>query len=173
MNNTKNPERTLTLLRHAKSSWKIPMLTDIERPLNKRGRRDADAMATRIVEHGATFTTVFASPARRSRETLTRMLLALPAQDASITFDQAFYTFERDVLIAALKTLDDNLHDVTIVGHNPALEEAICWLTGETLDSFPTAACAQLTLAVPRWEKLHPGCAELMWLLIPEKPEAL
>ncbi len=40
-------EHTLTLLRHAKSSWQDPSLTDMERPLNKRGRRDATAMAVR------------------------------------------------------------------------------------------------------------------------------
>jgi phosphohistidine phosphatase len=165
----KHPARTLTLLRHAKSSWKNPSLTDIERPLNKRGRREADAMAQRLVDHGATFTTVFASPARRCRETLARMLLALPAQDATLTIDQAFYTFERDGLLSALKNLDDGLQDVMVVGHNPAMEETIRWLTGEPLDSFPTAACAQLTFALPRWTKLHEGCAELMWLLTPEK----
>jgi len=173
MSKIKNPVRTLTLLRHAKSSWKNPALTDIERPLHKRGRRDADAMAMRIVEHGATLTTVFASPARRCRETLARMLVALPAQDVSITFDQAFYTFERDALIAALKNLDDDIQDVSIVGHNPALEDTITWLTGESLTNFPTTACAQLTLTLPRWRKLHKGCAELMWLLTPEKPNTL
>jgi phosphohistidine phosphatase len=164
----KHPVRTLTLLRHAKSSWKNPALTDMERPLNKRGRREADAMAQRVVEHGATFTTVFASPARRSRETLARMLLALPAQDAILTFDQAFYTFERDGLLNALKSLDDGLQDVMVVGHNPAIDETLRWLTGETFDGFPTAACAQLTFTLPRWTKLHEGCAELMWLLTPE-----
>lgn len=169
MSQKKTPLRTLTLLRHAKSSWKNPVLSDIERPLNKRGRRDADAMAQRMVEHGATFTTVFASPARRSRETLARMLLALPAQDATITFDQAFYTFERDGLISALKHLDDELQDVMVVGHSPAIDETIQWLCGEALTTFPTAACAQLTITLPHWKKLHEGCAELMWWLTPEK----
>jgi phosphohistidine phosphatase len=163
------PIRTLTLLRHAKSSWKNPALDDIERPLNKRGRRDADAMAQRLVEHGATFTAVFASPARRSRETLTRMLLALPAQDAIVTFDQVFYTFDSDMLIAALKKLDDDLQDVAIVGHNPALEDTIRWLTSDPVEKFPTAAGAQLTIALPHWKKLYAGCAKLMWLLTPEK----
>jgi len=169
MNKAKSPLRTLTLLRHAKSSWKDPALTDIERPLNKRGRRDARAMAHRIVEHGATLTTIFASPARRSRETLTRILLTLPAQDTSITVDQAFYTFECDALVNAIRSFDDNLQDVMIIGHNPALEEAITWMTGTTLSCFPTTACAQLTLTLSSWKKLQPGCADLMWLLTPEK----
>ncbi|HEY6130386.1 MAG TPA: histidine phosphatase family protein, partial [Halioglobus sp.] len=66
-------DRTLILLRHAKSAWKDTTLKDIERPLKKRGRRDAADMAPRLREYGATYTTIFASPARRSRETIARM----------------------------------------------------------------------------------------------------
>ncbi len=160
--------RTLTLLRHAKSSWKNQALADIERPLNNRGRRAADAMAARLVAHGVTFTHILASPARRSRETIMRMLLALPARNATITFDHAFYIFEAQGLIDALRRLDDNMLDVLIVGHNPALEDAINFLTGKRIQGFPTAACAQLAIALPNWATLHEACAELVWLLRPE-----
>jgi phosphohistidine phosphatase len=167
MNRTKPVTRTLTLLRHAKSSWKDQDLADIERPLSKRGRRDAEAMAPRIVGKGGSFNTVYASPARRSRDTLTCMLQALPAQDGRLVLDQRLYTFQRDALIDTLKQLDDGLLDVLVVGHNPALQEGIGWLTGEPLARFPTAACARLTLQLPHWSELHKGCAELDWLLTP------
>lgn len=159
--------RTLTLLRHAKSSWKDPDLADIERPLNKRGRRDAKAMAPRIAADGASFAAVYASPARRSRDTLMCMLQALPAQDARIVLDRRLYTFSHDALTDTLKQLDDGLRDVMVIGHNPALQDGIGWLIGETLERFPTAACARLTLNLPRWAALHEGCAELEWLLTP------
>ena len=160
--------RTLTLLRHAKSSWKDSALPDVDRPLNKRGRREADAMAARIVDFGGSFATVFASPARRTRETLARMLMQLPAQDAAIVFDSSLYTFERDSLLDALKTLDDSLQEVMVVGHNPAMQETIEWLTGARLDRFPTAACAQLSVPVAHWVALDAGCAELDWVLEPD-----
>ncbi len=138
-------EHTLTLLRHAKSSWQDPTLTDMERPLNKRGRRDAATMGLRLKEHGATFKTIFSSPARRTRETITSMLLTLPAQDTQLTFDQGFYTFERDELLQAIRQLDDKLTDVMIVGHNPAMHETLRWLTGVPIAKFPTCAAAQLS----------------------------
>jgi phosphohistidine phosphatase len=161
--------RTLTLLRHAKSSWQDPALTDIERPLNKRGRRDATAMALRVKERGATCTTIFSSPARRTRETITRMLLTLPAQDAQLTFDQAFYTFERDALLQAIRQLDSKLNDVMIVGHNPAMHDTLCWLSGEPIAAFPTCAAAQLTLDLPRWANIQKGCAQISWILLPQR----
>lgn len=162
-------ERRLTLLRHAKSSWKDPALADLDRPLTKRGRRDADAMASRMVAHGATFSVVLASPARRARETIGRMLVSLPAQDAQLSFDQRFYTFERDTLVDALRQTDDGLDDIMIVGHNPALHEILQWLTNETIADFPTCAAAQVVLTLPRWSKLKQGCGELMWVLAPTK----
>ncbi len=162
-------ERTLILLRHAKSSWQDPDLTDMERPLNKRGRRDADLMALRLKEHGATFKTIFASPARRTRETITRMLLSLPSQDTQLTFDQSFYTFERDGLLQTIRQLNDKLFDVMIVGHNPAMLETLCWLTGAPIDTFPTCAAAHLTLGQSRWTKIRKSSAQLRWVLLPER----
>lgn len=161
-------EYTLTLLRHAKSSWQDPTLTDMERPLNKRGRRDAAAMAVPLKEHGASFKTIFASPARRTRETITRMLLALPAQDAQLIFDQRFYNFERDQLLHAIRQLDDKHNDVMLVGHNPAMHETLRWLTGKVIDAFPTCAAAQLSLDLPSWSKIGKGSAQLRWVLLPK-----
>ncbi len=163
------PVRTLTLLRHAKSSWKDSSLADMDRPLNKRGRRDATGMVGRIVAQGGSFDTVFASPSRRTRETVLRMLLQLPAEEARLVFDSALYTFDGLTLINELKTLDDSLVNAMIVGHNPALQDAIGWLTGAVIDTFPTASCAQLTVPVTHWSDLKRGCAKLAWLLVPDK----
>lgn len=161
-------DRTLILLRHAKSCWKDPALTDMERPLNKRGRRDASAMAPRLKEYGATFDSIFASPARRCRETIARMLLALPAQDTQLTFDHRFYTFERKGLVQAIRELDNGIEEVLIVGHNPALHDTLCWLSGEALAEFSTCAAAQLHFNLPRWQKLQAGCGRMGWLLTPK-----
>jgi len=168
MGKKKTPVRTLTFLRHAKSSWKEAALADLDRPLNKRGRRDAVAMASRIAA-GSSLATIFASPSLRTRETVFRLLEQLPAQDRQLVFDHALYTFDSTALINALQTLDDNLLDAAIVGHNPALQETIGWLRGSSIAAFPTAACAKLTIPLAHWCDLAQGCATLDWLLVPEK----
>lgn len=169
MSKRKLQVRTLTFLRHAKSSWKNAALADIDRPLTKRGRRDADAMALRIIEKGGSLDVVFASPARRVRETVFRVINNIPVQEARLVFDSALYTFDGSTLIEELKTLDDDLLHVTVVGHNPALQDAIGWLVGCAVSAFPTTACAQLTMPVAHWSDLKNGCATLDWLLVPER----
>ena len=58
--------KTLTIVRHAKSSWKDSGLRDRERPLNKRGKRDAPEMGRRIFKHGIRPSLILSSPAKRA-----------------------------------------------------------------------------------------------------------
>jgi len=159
--------RSLTLLRHAKSSWKDASLADIDRPLNRRGRAAADEMALRIREHGGNGGAIVASTSRRTRETVARMLLQWPPRETQLRLAAEFYTFDRADFVRALAGLDDSIDDVMVVGHNPALQEAISWLTGQPLPHFPTAACARLQVSAARWRDLRAGCATLRWLLLP------
>ncbi|MDH3806604.1 MAG: histidine phosphatase family protein, partial [Gammaproteobacteria bacterium] len=58
--------KTLTLVRHAKSSWKDSGLSDRERPLNKRGERDAPVMGKRAAAAGLRPSQIISSPAVRA-----------------------------------------------------------------------------------------------------------
>ena len=162
-------ERTLTFLRHAKSSWKEGTLADMERPLNKRGRRDAVIVARQLLDNGVTFSSIYSSPARRCRETITRMLLALPARDVRLCFDHALYTFERNSLLQGIRQLDDSVDDAMLVGHNPAMHDTLCWITGMAIAKFPTCAAAQVSLSLRGWKKLHEGCGQLRWMVMPDR----
>ena len=59
--------KTLLVLRHAKSSWKQAELSDHERPLNKRGRRDAPRVAAFIHDSGLGPDLILSSTAVRAR----------------------------------------------------------------------------------------------------------
>lgn len=61
--------KTLTLLRHAKSSWKSDALSDFDRPLNSRGRQDAPEMARRLQAAGIRPSLIVSSPAKRAWST--------------------------------------------------------------------------------------------------------
>ncbi len=61
--------KTLTLVRHAKSSWSDTRLSDGDRPLNKRGQRDAPVMGKRMVEHEIRPSLIISSPAKRAWST--------------------------------------------------------------------------------------------------------
>jgi phosphohistidine phosphatase len=159
--------RTLTLLRHAKSSWDDPVQRDFDRPLNAKGRRAAWTMGEHCRREGLAWDHVVASPAVRCVETL----------DA---FQEGYGkalkpVWDRRIYLASNATLLDVLHDapaeaksVLMCGHNPGLEDLVLMLTPDDGDAardeleekFPTAALAVLELA-SSWPALAPRAARL------------
>jgi phosphohistidine phosphatase len=144
--------KTLLVLRHAKSSWNDPALDDHERPLNKRGRRDAPRMGKLVREYGLRPDVVISSDAVRAR--LTAEAVAEAARYAGeILLDPHIYMAGPADILSLLATVQENAETVMIVGHNPGLEQLVEQLTGERQD-LPTAALAQIGLPINRWRDL-------------------
>ena len=144
--------KTLLVLRHAKSSWDDPALDDHERPLNKRGRRDAPRMGELIREHGLIPDVVVSSDAVRAR--LTAEAVAAAARYAGeILLDPRLYMASPADILSLLPTVRENAETLMIVGHNPGLEQLVEQLTGERQD-LPTATLAQIRLPIDRWRDL-------------------
>jgi len=144
--------KTLLVLRHAKSSWSDPALDDHERPLNKRGRRDAPRMGALVREHGLIPDVVVSSDAVRARLTAEAVVEAA-RYEGEILLDQRLYAASPDDIISLLRTVREKAESVMIVGHNPGLEELVAQLSGEPQD-LPTAALAQIVLPIDRWRDL-------------------
>ena len=138
--------KTLLVLRHAKSSWNDPALDDHERPLNKRGRRDAPRMGELVREYGLIPDVIISSDAVRAR--LTAEAVAEAARYAGeILLDPHLYLACPADIHSLLTTVRENAGTVMIVGHNPGLEKLVKQLTGEWQD-LPTAALAQIGLPI-------------------------
>jgi phosphohistidine phosphatase len=147
--------KTLLVLRHAKSSWNNPALDDHERPLNKRGRRDAPRMGELVREYGLIPDVVISSDAVRAR--LTAEAVAEAARYAGeILLDPHLYLASPADILSLLRTVREQAETVMIVGHNPGLEELVAQLTGERQD-LPTAALAQIVLPIDQWRDLKPS----------------
>jgi len=147
--------KTLLVLRHAKSSWNDPALDDHERPLNKRGRRDAPRMGELVREYGLIPDVIISSDAVRAR--LTAEAVAEAARYAGeILLDPHLYMASPADILSLLRTVREKTETVMIVGHNPGLEELVAQLTGERQD-LPTAALAQIALPIDQWRDLKPS----------------
>jgi phosphohistidine phosphatase len=141
--------KTLLVLRHAKSSWNDPALDDHERPLNKRGRRDAPRMGELVREYGLIPDVIISSDAVRAR--VTAEAVAEAARYAGeILLDPHLYLACPADIHSLLTTVRENAGTVMIVGHNPGLEKLVEQLTGERQD-LPTAALAQIGLPIDQW----------------------
>ena len=163
--------KILTLLRHAKSDWDEPSQRDFDRPLNARGRTAAAAMGEELRRLGLAFDRVVASPARRTTETLERLIDTygpLP-----IDFDERLYLASVPTLLGIVQAADDIEHRLLIVGHNPGMQQLTLVLSGagelraRATAKFPTCALAELRFDVTSWGEVDAGAGTLARLILP------
>ena len=159
--------RRLILLRHAKSDW--PDVPDRERPLAKRGRRDAPVVGRWLRGHGYLPDTVICSVARRTRQTW-KLVAPELGGSPSVTFEPRAYAASALTLLYLVQELPGTCRAALLIGHNPGIEDLAAHLA-EAPDAagappprglrFPTAAVAVLEFAGD-WPDLAPGQARLL-----------
>jgi phosphohistidine phosphatase len=158
-------EKHLYLLRHAKSSWSDPGLTDHDRPLAPRGRRAAALIGEHLRAAQLAPPLILCSSARRARETLEHLQLGGEAE-----VESALYGASPDELLDRLRRLPEDLDTVMLIGHNPSIHELAAALTsrggGLSQRKYPTGAVAVLTFTGP-WSSLRPQRAELVSFIRP------
>ena len=144
--------KTVLILRHAKSSWSNPGLADIDRPLNKRGKRDAPRMGAWLDAQELIPDLILSSPARRARKTA-QAVSEYSSYDGEIETVPDFYPGNPYTFIDTLMSIPDEYQSVMIVAHNPGLEELLYALSGESA-RMPTSALAQVELPLDSWREL-------------------
>ena len=121
--------RELLLVRHAKSSWDSDAASDFERPLGKRGLRNAPAMGAWLAERRLVPDLVVSSPALRAQMTVDGLLGGMDAEDAlPIEEDDRIYGGGVRDLAAVLEDRADRATCLMLIGHNPGLDELVVWL---------------------------------------------
>jgi phosphohistidine phosphatase len=160
--------KTLLILRHAKSSWKQPELLDHDRPLNKRGKKDAPRMGRLIRQLQLVPDLILSSTAVRARSTALAVAEACE-NSAELRLLRDLYLAEPDDCAQVLATLDERYRSVMVVGHNPGLEDLVEALTG-LHEILPTAALARVALPIDGWSELRlDGNARLEQLWRPKE----
>ncbi len=145
------PVRTLTIVRHAKSSWKHADLSDRERPLNQRGKRDAPVMGGRIDKAGIRPSLIISSPAVRAFRTA--KIIAM-----QINYPYEFLQREKDLYLASLDTLldvigaqDEKFFSLMLFGHNPGLTDLVNYLVPGLTCNLPTAGAVAVRFDSEDW----------------------
>jgi phosphohistidine phosphatase len=159
--------KTLLLLRHAKSSWDQPLLSDYERPLAKRGRKAAPRMGKFIAKADLAPDLVLCSSARRAQETWNLVSGALGAP-CQVVILEDLYDASVQSLISLLREVPDTVDRILMVGHNPTFEDLAMTLVGSGEEEarrdmerkFPTAALAIIDFPDKGWSEIErrSGC---------------
>lgn len=159
--------KTLFVLRHAKSSWDYPHLSDFERPLNGRGKKTAPFMGKLMRSRDLVPEVVISSPAERAKQTA-KLVKDAGQFEAEILFDQRIYEAGSNNLLYIIGEIADEYDAAMIVGHNPGFEGIVRILAGE-YRRMPTAALAVIELDIESWSTIKPDCGSLREILIPKE----
>jgi phosphohistidine phosphatase len=161
--------KTLYLVRHAKSSWKYPKLDDFERPLNKRGRRDAPLMGKVLKKLKVAPDLIISSPANRAAMTVRIIADKINYPLDKIRYRENLYEFSEDALMDVIENIHDSANQVMLVGHNPALTGLANTIGDQPVSNIPTSGICCVALDISSWTELYEGCGKLKFFEFPKK----
>ena len=138
-------------MRHAKSSWKDMSLSDRDRPLNKRGKRDAPEMGRRIQEHGIRPSLIVSSPAKRAWSTAKAVADAINYPREFLQKEDALYLASLDTILDVIMAQDNGFNNLMLFGHNPGFTDMANFLVPGLTNNLPTAGVVSVEIDQDDW----------------------
>jgi phosphohistidine phosphatase len=161
--------KTLLLVRHAKSSWDQPGLTDFERPLNERGKRDAPEMGRRMKERIAIDLFV-SSPAKRAKKTAKIFAEAYGVDKEDILFIEELYSASPDTFAEVVASIQDKYNTIAVFSHNPGITDYANSLTNTRIDNIPTSAVFAVQAHTDNWKDFAAAEKTFLFFDFPKNP---
>lgn len=160
--------KTLYLIRHAKSSWDNPELTDFERPLNDRGRKAAPKMAQYLISKGIKPDHFVSSTATRAITTARLFAEKFNFPEKNIEGVAKIYNSDKLELMEVISALNDKYDSIMLFGHDTSITIVTEELSNQRFLHFPTGAAAGVKLNINSWADVHDGCGELQFFYFPK-----
>jgi phosphohistidine phosphatase len=160
--------KTITLIRHAKSTKSILNIRDIDRPLNERGYIDAYKMGERLAEMHFKADLFLSSPAIRAFSTALIFADRLSYAENTIRLCKNLYETSANEYIQQLSEIENEVSSVFLFGHNPTISEAFCKLLHIPYEDMPTAAAAGMRFTIDSWNKIEGAKGEKLFYLTPK-----
>lgn len=162
--------KTLILIRHAKSSWDHPGLSDFDRPLNERGKKDAPEMAMRLKEKGIELDHLVSSPAKRARKTAKYFAQEFGLAKEDIQLVEELYGATHSAFSSAVSDVSDKYNTVALFSHNPGITEFASSLTNVRVDDMPTCAMFGVQSEVDSWKDFTKAEKKFLFFDYPKNP---
>ena len=161
--------RTITLLRHAKSSWDNTDLVDFDRPLNGRGRKNAPEMAHRLRVAGIRPSLILSSPAKRAWSTAKIIAAEIGYPAEFLQRDRDLYHAGTERLLDVIATQDEGFNSILLVAHNPGLTDLANELVPGLTNNLQTCGYVAVSVDVDSWDLRGRRSAELIEYDYPKK----
>lgn len=160
--------KTLYIVRHAKSSWEYPELSDDERPLLSKGVKRTNKIAAFLSEKNIRIEAFITSHAVRAHETAKIITGALDYPEDRIIISKQLYPGSTDHIYTELFGLSDDIQSVMIFGHNPAFTSfANCFLKHK-IDWLPTSGVVAIRFITEKWTEISTAKHSTEFVLVPK-----
>lgn len=143
------------VVRHAKSSWKETYLQDHDRPLNKRGLRDAPIMAQYLTDK-IDFSSgiILSSTARRAKDTSEYFKGEFDVVDErNLLFSELYHATSKNIQELISKQ-NAGFDTVMLFAHNPGVTDFVNNMSGEEIDNIPTCGVAVIKFDISTWSEI-------------------
>ena len=154
--------KKLFIVRHAKSSWDYPELDDYDRPLNKRGKRNAPEMGQRLAKRNIKPDVMVTSPAKRAAATARRIAEEISFPRSNIQQESLMYHGSIRNMIEVIRSTSDHSNILMIFGHNPGLTDLTNHLSGSDIYNIPTCGIAEIDFDIASWQEVGDGKGSLI-----------
>jgi phosphohistidine phosphatase len=150
--------KRLTLMRHADARWKDSSVSDLERPLNRRGTTDAEAMGRRLATRGLVPQLILASPARRSLQTAEILAREFAEAAPRVVREESLYLAAAAELLKMAQAAGPRITHLLIVAHNPGISELVeLLLPQEPPAELAAAGLCSIRFGCLSWGKIGAG----------------
>ncbi|MDB5208728.1 MAG: histidine phosphatase family protein [Flavisolibacter sp.] len=164
--------KTLILVRHAKSDWGTEGLSDSERPLNERGKKDAPEMAKRLKKKGLKIDVFISSPAKRAKKTAKYFAEEFGVDKDSILIEPKLYGALPSGFETVIASLNDKKDTVVVFSHNPGITDYTNTLTTVHTDNIPTCGIFAVQVNVDKWSDFAKAEKSFLFYDYPKNPLA-
>ncbi len=146
--------KTLTILRHAKSSWDSAEVSDHDRELNNRGLRDREIIASAMQEKGIRPDIILCSTAARARKTVASVVKDEGIGVQDIVFSSKLYLADPTAICGEIASVSDQYEHILVCGHNPGLTDFVNAHTDLTIDELPTGGLVSAQFNIESWSEI-------------------
>lgn len=161
--------KLVTLIRHAKSSWDNANLSDFERPLNARGRRDAEFMSKMLPTLLPNPDMIYCSKAQRAMETAGYFLESYNFPSDKVLYDYGLYENGIRYLIKIIQNTPEFANNLIIIGHNPDITAFSNAFTGTYFDNVPTCGIIGIEFEIDKWTEFSHEIGKIRFYEYPKK----
>jgi len=160
--------KTLYLVRHAKSSWKNPGLSDTERPLNKRGKHDAPLMGKTLRSKGESPQLLISSTAKRALNTAKLLAKEFSFPKEKIEISEILYMAGIQDFYEVIVKTDESINSIMLFSHNPGITDFVNMISGSDIENIPTSGTVRVDFDIESWGEVIKTKGEIKFFIAPK-----